>query len=497
MNRPDTTPDGLTGAGVEQNRPQLLQTALLPAILLVALGLRVACALLFKNINHSDEIFQYLEPAHRAVFGYGLVAPEFQSGARSWLVPGLNAGIMWLASRWSDNPAVYLDAIGVVMSALSLVVVVVAFYWGRRLYGMLGAATTGGLAATWIELVYFAPKPLTDVLAGDALVVAIFLVYPEIERRSRNAFFLCGLCLGVALAIRWQLAPIYVLTALYLCRGWIKQRWLPLIIGGTGPVLAAGLLDALTWKYPFQSVVLPLLTGYSAGQSEPWYYYIGVLTLDWSGALVPLIALACLGARRMPFLGVLAVSIIVLYSMLGLKVYRYIYPALPFIVILAGLGTSETVVRLRSWYPRREPALVIVAVGGWMLTSASLAVSDHFRILLTKDGAIVDAFDRIGKEADLCGLAVVRMEWWYVPGYVHLHRNVPLYSIPSEEIARQSESFNYLIGAPQRVGNPSPFSRESCAPNAAFSKSTAGEICIYHRPGGCVPSTQQTLQSQM
>jgi GPI mannosyltransferase 3 len=472
-----------------------LQIAALVTILIVGFGLRVGCAFYFKNMNYPDEIYQYLEPAHRAVFGYGLIAPEFALGLRSWLVPGLAAGIMKLASLWSDHAAVYLGVIDTVMAALSLTVVVVGFLWGQRLFGLVGAVITGSLVATWIELVYFAPKPLTDVLATDALVVAVFLVYPEGDRRARRDFFWCGLFLGIAFAIRWQLGPAYLLVALYVCRGFIRARWLPLVAGGTAPVLAGGLLDAVTWDYPFQSILgsVPL---YSAPpHPDPWYYYLGVLTLNESGALIPLLLFAFLGARRLPFLAILVVAIIVFYSSVGMKIYRYIYPMLPFLLILVGIGTSEAVLWVRRSFCKRSLLLTTIAVAGWALTSAVLAVGDHFWIYLNKDGAVVDAFDKLGKRDDLCALGIVGLEWWLLPGYTRLHRNVPMYSVDPDQIQEEAKGFNYLIGPPNLVGARSAFVRQSCAANVRYQGQPTEQICVFRRPGACVQSPEHTVQS--
>ncbi len=322
--------------------PRTTNWVALYGMLIFALVLRVGCALYFKNLGHTDEIFQYTEPGHRAVFGYGIVTWEFRDGGRSWLLPGLVAGIIEAASVISDDPSVYLGAIGIVMSILSLSIVVVAFLWGNRLYGTTGALITAALAATWPELIYFAPKPLTDVIATDAFILAIFAVYPDTDERSRKAFFVAGLLLGLAFVLRFQIAPVLALFALLIARARWKDRWLPLVAGGVGPLLCSGLLDAFTWSYPFQSMIVPLSkaagVAYAASEAEPFYWYAAVLALNWSGAIVLVIAMAWLGARRMPILAVIAVFTLAFYSLLGIKVYRYIYPALPLLIILRRLG---------------------------------------------------------------------------------------------------------------------------------------------------------------
>ena len=50
------------------------------------------------GIYWPDEIHQSLEPAHRLVFGYGLIAWEFSDGARNW------AGRPAAARSWISCP---------------------------------------------------------------------------------------------------------------------------------------------------------------------------------------------------------------------------------------------------------------------------------------------------------------------------------------------------------------------------------------------------------
>ena len=67
----------------------------LPHWLFIAFALRAYIALAGNFILHPDEILQYLEPAHRLVFGYGIISWEYYYGSRSWLVPGFVASILW------------------------------------------------------------------------------------------------------------------------------------------------------------------------------------------------------------------------------------------------------------------------------------------------------------------------------------------------------------------------------------------------------------------
>ena len=74
-------------------------------------------------VLHPDEIMQYLEPAHRLVFGNGVTYWEYFYGARSWLVPGLVAGVLWLLDAAGlGQPVWYVGAVKLVFCALSLLI---------------------------------------------------------------------------------------------------------------------------------------------------------------------------------------------------------------------------------------------------------------------------------------------------------------------------------------------------------------------------------------
>ena len=63
----------------------------LAALLLLAVAVRLPLAF-WPNVNHPDEIFQYLEPAWRMLGHDGIVTWEWHGGIRSWFLPTLFVG---------------------------------------------------------------------------------------------------------------------------------------------------------------------------------------------------------------------------------------------------------------------------------------------------------------------------------------------------------------------------------------------------------------------
>ena len=72
----------------------------LPWVMAGGLALRLLVVMLTERSLHSDEIFQYVEQAHRLTYGYGYVPWEYVHGLRNWLLPGaislVLSGCRWL-----------------------------------------------------------------------------------------------------------------------------------------------------------------------------------------------------------------------------------------------------------------------------------------------------------------------------------------------------------------------------------------------------------------
>src|SRR5438132_13966839 len=93
----------------------------LASALLVGGTLRVWLAFNDDGISYPDEVFQSLEPAHRLVFGYGLVAWEFVEGARNWAFPGFVAALFAVGRLVGpDDPRVYLGLTRLAFSGIGI-----------------------------------------------------------------------------------------------------------------------------------------------------------------------------------------------------------------------------------------------------------------------------------------------------------------------------------------------------------------------------------------
>ena len=145
---------------------------------LLALGFaaRTTIAVVSDVPLHFDEVMQYLEQAHRIVFGYGIVPWEYREGTRSWIVPGFISGILsGLQSLGMTRPAIYVPAVKIVFCILSMTIPAGMYLFGRIYLGERSARFALVLGCFWYELVLFAHKPLTTFIATALIFLALSL----------------------------------------------------------------------------------------------------------------------------------------------------------------------------------------------------------------------------------------------------------------------------------------------------------------------------------
>jgi GPI mannosyltransferase 3 len=487
----------------------------LAGLLLVGLAVRVIAFWTQTYVLFNDETFQYFEQGHRLAFGTGVVPWEFDDGIRSWLVPGLIAGLMRLSAPVSDDPLVYVRLVRLLCAALSLVIVMVGFRGGERRFGLIGGVVAGGFCAIWFDLVYFAPSVLTEVLAAHFAVLAIFMGDDaKVPIRDPRRLLLIGGLFGLAGCLRFQYGPALLAAMLWQYRlSWRHWRWL--LLGSLTVALpVSGLLDTLTLGSPFQSIWLNFarnsIDGISAGMGvEAAGYYLGYLTV----ALYPLPILGTLlilGAFRMPALAIAAAMTLLVHSLVPHKEVRFIYLAIAIAPILIGLGAAGVLHHLGSVLGRRAAicgAVLSLSIGGalsWQTGTVTFGARWQF------DRASVQASLAAHDEPGLCGLEIRDVWFWRSGGYTYLNRDVPIYFGFYDPELKLPKSNRREVVRVMRDGSPVPqftidrigaetsrfshmiadrgFQEPGYTEVACFddiNRADEPELCLYRRPGGC------------
>jgi GPI mannosyltransferase 3 len=457
---------------------------------LVILGvvLRLVPIVFEPSINWGDEIFQTVEPAHRLVFGYGLVPWEFQLGMRFWLLPGVIAGLMEISRLIGDGPQYYLGVIASGLGLLACAPVVCCYLWCRRALGPAAGFVAAFAVAVAPELVYFGARTLNEVVAAHLLVVAFYLIEPGYPVSSRRRIFVAGFLLGVVCLLRINLAPAVAVLALWVARGAWHQR-LPALIGGGLAAMGFGAtLDWLTLGYPFASIWRNLLYNLYYGVSleisaDPTLYYLRGESGVWLTAAPFVLLLIGLGSRRFPVLLVTALTVIAVHTGIAHKEYRFVYPAILLLMVLAAVGLAQLASWAAQWLQRRGMRQgTATALSAIVLSAYWSAVAYH----VWSSGTLAELRQRAHNELvamlfvhdmpTLCGVGLYGEEAWVrYGGYSYLHRPVPMYWPKDDtELTASAAAFDTLLS------DSAPPPQLGFEPVRCF-----GQICVAQRPGRC------------
>jgi hypothetical protein len=359
--------------------------------LLFAFLARLPAVFFSRGYHFLDHQFHYIDPAYYIAFdGSWYLPQEYVLGLRSWVYPGILAGI-FKAIGWIGitEPNRMMIATRFVHGLISLVPVAALWMLIVRWKGWSSQRPLLLFFACNAFGVYTAVQPTGLAFAAGLSLTAIFLFHGPCPLWP----LLSGLLLGLAFSCRFQDA---FFGPVLLVFGLVEKRWracVCLCLGVGITVTVQGLVDVFTWgsflHSPFRYVAWNFFEGHASRFSvEPVWLYLahvcGVLILvppfvrsAW-GALVK-------GGRRLPVVLTASVFYIFMHSLVGRKQLRFIYPALILLLVAyasALLYQELSESRLRTvhrrlfviahliafvfvsfWYPNRGAVEAALALG--------------------------------------------------------------------------------------------------------------------------------------
>ena len=389
---------------------------------------------------------QYLEPAHRLVFGNGATFWEYFYGARSWLVPGLVAGVLKLFDLVGlGQPLWYVGGVKLVFCAISLLIPAGMYFFARWHFGETAARVALLMGAFWYELVGFAHKPMTEFVATALLMSLLVLcVRPEPDRLR---VVLTAAVLAVLMAaVRVQYAPLALLVfGLFFLRTGKKAQ---LVLIAASFLVAVGIFDAITWDGGlFHSYIVYIrvnlaLGGMGAGESPSWQYLYWLLIA--SMGLVALCVLAILhNLRRYGLLLALIALTLLIHSTQSPKEYRFIFVVIPLWLLIG----ADFVV----WFASRASegrSRMLLGPTSLVLTASFAAISlagilnalpyqekvfkadpREVRVVrfLRNQDPIFAAYRYLASMPGVAAVWQTDRLYFNLPGYYYLHRAIPLY----------------------------------------------------------------------
>jgi len=446
--------------------------------LAIALILRLVVFRAFPSIYWADEIFQTQEAAHRLAYGPGVITWEYRFGVRSWVLSAVIAGIMNCTAWLAPGSAGYIFGTALFFSLLSLTVVWFAFSWCRRYFGMPYALLAAFTTMVWFELINFGPRALNELLAGNLFLPAIYLGSLHLDQKPENKWrlLLIGLLLGLTVGLRIQFAPAVLLVGLWIMsRDW-KVRFLPISFGVFIVLTVFGVVDAVTWSFPFYSYFAyfreNILHHRAANYGVlPWYYYFSSLFVHAG----PLAFFALIGVRRSPILGWISLAVLLPHSLIAHKEFRYIYPVLPLLLTLTSVGLIDSLEALKrkiNW--SLSPGMLGLIAASFVMVCSLVLASRFPRWDKARGG--LRAFSRLSVDSRACGVALFNIHWWDTGGYTYLHRAIPIFLFSRTSDADSvAPAFNRIVA---------PLSTAVSLPGYSDSSCRDG-ICVYQRGGSC------------
>ena len=417
---------------------------LLP-VLALAFVARAAIALSGDFVLHPDEIMQYLEPAHRLVFGNGITYWEYFYGARSWLVPGLVAGVLKLFDIVGlGQPFWYVGGVKLMFCAISLLIPAGMYFFARWHFGETAARVALLMGAFWYELVGFAHKPMTEFVATALLVSLLALCVRPVPNKLREVLTVAVLAVLVA-AIRVQYAPLaLVILGLVFLRTGKKVQ---LALAAVAVFVAVGVFDAITWDGGlFHSYIVNIrvnlaLGDLRAGESPAWQFLYWLLIANMG--LVALCVLALPDLRRYGFLMALIALTLLIHSAQSHKEYRFIFVVIPLWLLIG----ADFVVWFASRASKGRPHVLLGPTS--LVLAASFAAISLAGILnalpyqdrvykaysretgmvgfLRNQDPIFAAYRYLASAPGVSAVWQVDRPYFNLPGYYYLHRAIPLY----------------------------------------------------------------------
>ena len=456
--------------------PQALPQSWLFLVLAGAAGLWLWCAWRSHGLLWPDEIFQSLEPAHRLAFGYGFISWEFQLGARSWLFPGLLAGVLRVGDLLGLSSAAGLVLLTkAFMVAVGLASVAATMRLAAAVAGPRAGMVAGVLVAVFPPHLVLAGKCMSETVCAALVTVAGWLwleaqrngIAPATGRLSRQR--LAGALTVTATFVRPSVALVSLglLLALLALRQRQQAR-----AHGEGMLLAgaaAGALDWLTWGAPFHSLWRHLHYNVIQGRaadygSEPLTFYLSALWTSTAPALLLVVPglvltwrLTTHADRTRPLL-LIVLGYLVVHSLLPHKELRFLMPVMPLALALAAMGLERG---WRWWADQSRGATVtgailLILLSGTMiaraprLTYADMGERRFGELSTLRVGEISEGWNRLllrlHAAPDLCGLAVAGVSVIWLGGYSYLHRQVPFFDLlPTQGEEWRAAGANYLL----------------------------------------------------
>ena len=335
----------------------------LSLILFVAIFFRTLAVLFSKGYGMHDDHFLVIESAQSWVdnfdYNYWLPSSSAQPSGHSWFYCGVHYFIFkGLQGIGISDPQIKMYIIRLLHAALSLITVVLGYRIAETTGGKNTARTVGILLATFWFMPFLSVRNLVEVACVPFLVIPTWMLLRQ-DKTTLLSYLIAGLIAGIAFSIRFQ--SILFIGGLGLAL-LIQKKWKEGILFGIGAVvcmaLVQGVIDQIIWGKPFME--FQEYVNYNIANSrqylvQQWYMYFALL----GGILLPPISIFLVFGffrswKKHLVLFLPSFVFLVFHCYFPGKQERFIFPIIPFVIILGMIGWNNFISTSTFWNNRKK-----------------------------------------------------------------------------------------------------------------------------------------------
>lgn len=324
-------------------------------ILIAGLFFRLLSVLFSQGYGMFDDHFLIIESAQSWADGrdYNNWLPWNQTVEQpvgfSLFYPGLHYLLFaFLKIVGITDAATKMYLVRLFHALLSMFIVFYGYKITLRMSGSFKTAANVGwvLALLWV-MPFLSVRNLVEIVCIPFLMIGIwYILLADDHQKPLRMFLISGIFMGLAFSIRYQTMIFIGGVGLVML---IKKQWKEAFAFGLGFILVVsilqGLIDFIVWGYPFAEFIEYVRYNFVARFDYiigPWYNFLVLLILIIIPPAGFLIFWGFLRTWKKHLLIFLPVFIfIVFHSYFPNKQERFIFPIIPFYIILGYIGWNE------------------------------------------------------------------------------------------------------------------------------------------------------------
>ncbi|MBI3500893.1 MAG: glycosyltransferase family 39 protein [Bacteroidetes bacterium] len=333
-------------------------------ILFSAIFFRLLSVIFAKGFGMHDDHFLVIEAAQSWADNFDnndwLPSSVSQPSGHSWFYSGIHYFLfVVLKALRINDPQTKMYIVRFLHAMLSLITVVFGFRIANLLSDKKTAAMVGILLAIYWFMPFLSVRNLVEVVCVPFLMLSSWMLLKPNKNNFFLHFFLAGIIAGIAFSIRFQTLLFIGGLGIALL---VQKKWKEGFIFGTGAlicmVMIQGITDKILWGHPFMEFREYVRYNIAAARDylvQEWYMYFTLLL----GILLPPVSFFLLFGffrswKKYLLLFLPTFIFLAFHCYFPNKQERFIFPIVPFIILLGVIGWKDFVQTSAFWNKRKK-----------------------------------------------------------------------------------------------------------------------------------------------